>query len=68
MIEESSSVLSNSPAKKKPKEEDVLAKKNMRFLLPFKIEGLDQECLEGELSMMKTRNVAQNREGTLLIT
>jgi hypothetical protein len=49
MIEESSSVLSNSPAKKKPKEEDVLAKKNMRFFPPFKIEGLDQECLEGEL-------------------
>ena len=31
----------------------------MRFFLLFKIEGLDQECLEGELSMMKTRNVAQ---------
>ena len=47
------------------KETIVPAKKNMRFFL--KIEGLVQECPEGELSMMKTRKVAQNREGTLLI-
>ena len=39
------------------------SKKNKRFFLPLKNEGLDEDCdcpeEEEELSMMKTRNVAQ---------
>ena len=41
----------------------MLAKKNTRFFLALKIEVLDVDCdcpeEEEELSMMKTRNVAQ---------
>jgi hypothetical protein len=63
----------SSPANKKPQEAQssifLPAKKKIRgSFLPFNSWGLDQECPEEELLMMKTMNVAQNREGNLLMS